>query len=63
MGVYWFLVNGYGFRCGSRGWCLFSWQGQEMNLIFDNIIPARRARRTDPETSHTAARNAERFAA
>lgn len=34
-----------------------------MNLTFDNIIPARRARRTDPETSHTAARNAERFAA
>ena len=34
-----------------------------MNLTFDNITPARRARRPDPETSHTAARNAERFAA
>jgi predicted HTH transcriptional regulator len=34
-----------------------------MNLTFDNITPANRARRTDPETSHTAARNAERFAA
>jgi hypothetical protein len=34
-----------------------------MNLTFDNITPARRARRTDPQTSKTAARNAERFAA
>jgi len=34
-----------------------------MNITFDNIAPASRARRTDPETSKTAAVNAERFAA
>lgn len=33
-----------------------------MNLVFDDIKPIR-ARRTDPITSHQAARNAERFAA
>ena len=33
-----------------------------MNLVFTDIQPVR-ARRTDPATSHTAARNAERFAA
>jgi len=33
-----------------------------MNIIFDNITPVRRARRSDPGTSKAAARNAERFA-
>ena len=33
-----------------------------MNLIFDNITPVRRARRSDPSTSKAAAKNAERFA-
>jgi hypothetical protein len=33
-----------------------------MNLVFDNITPVQRSRRTDPGTSKAAAVNADRFA-